>query len=112
MANTLLDRNGVPPSLWLLALMYVCMVLNFTANASLGYAIPMTVLSGITQDISAFLQFEFYERVYYMAQETSFPSESKEERGRFVGIAENVGHAMTYKILTDNTNKVIFHSAI
>jgi hypothetical protein len=30
-----------------------------------------------------------------------FPSISHEERGHFVGISTNVGHAMTYKILCD-----------
>src|SRR5574339_96692 len=40
-ANTLLDCTGAPPSLWFLALTYVCMILNHTANASIGHAIPM-----------------------------------------------------------------------
>jgi hypothetical protein len=30
-----------------------------------------------------------------------------EKRGHLVGISESVGHAMTFKILTDNTLKVI-----
>jgi len=29
-----------------------------------------------------------------------------------VGIAEHVGHAMTYKILTVDTQKVIYHSNV
>jgi hypothetical protein len=36
MANTIVDRTGSPPQTWLLALMYVCFVLNFTASASLN----------------------------------------------------------------------------
>jgi hypothetical protein len=32
--------------------------------------------------------------------------------GRFVGIAENVGHFTTFKILTDDTKKIIFRSNI
>ena len=35
-ANILLDRTGAPPSLWFLALSYVCMILNHTANALIG----------------------------------------------------------------------------
>ena len=58
LANTLLDRTGAPPSLWFLALTYACMVLNLTANASIGYSIPMQVLTGVTQDFSPILQFE------------------------------------------------------
>ncbi len=30
--------------------------------------------------------------------------------GHMVGIAENVRHAMTYKVLTVNTQKIIYHS--
>ena len=110
--NTMMDRTGTPPSLWLLALMHVCFILNFTANSSIGDAIPMTVLTGTTHDISPLLQFDWYEPVYYMANESGFPSESKEKRGRFVGIAEHVGHALTYKILADDTNKVIYRSVV
>ena len=58
-----MDRTGCPPSLWLLALMHVGFVLNFTAHAWIGDAIPMTVLTGVTQDISPILQFDFYENV-------------------------------------------------
>ena len=55
LANTVLDRTGAPPSLWFLALTYVCLVLNHTANASIGNAIPMQILPGSTPDISAIL---------------------------------------------------------
>ena len=36
-----------------------------------------------------------------------FPSDTREQRGYFVGITEHVGQAVTFKILTDNTLKVI-----
>ena len=51
MANTLLDRAGAPPSLWFLALSYVCMILIHTANASIGHAISMQVLTGSPQTL-------------------------------------------------------------
>ena len=38
--------------------------------------------------------------------------ESTEKLGRFVGIAEHVGHALTFKILTDDTLKIIHRSNI
>jgi len=53
MANTLLDRIGAPPSLWFLTLSCVCMMLNHTANSSIGHAIPIQVLTGVTPDISS-----------------------------------------------------------
>ena len=51
-------------------------------------------------------------KVYYHVDEASFPLESREKWGHWVGIAENVGHAMTYKILTDDTKKVICRSEV
>ena len=112
MANRLLDWSGTPPSLWLLALMYVCYITNLSANASLGYAVPLQVLDGVTPDISPILQFDFYEPVYYRAHESGFPSESVEKVGRFVGISEHIGHALTYKILTEDTKRVIHRSVV
>jgi hypothetical protein len=36
----------------------------------------------------------------------------KKKRGYFVGIAEHVGHAMTFTMLTDDTQKIIYRSNI
>jgi hypothetical protein len=58
------------------------------------------------------LYFLFYELVYYLVDETTFPSESKELRGRWVGVSKNVGHFMTYKILMDDTHWIIHRSNI
>ena len=38
--------------------------------------------------------------MYYKKYDGKFPKDSDESVGRFVGISENVGHSMTYKILT------------
>ena len=65
------------------------------------------------------LQFHFWEPVYYATADTlkydskpGFPSESAEAKGRFVGFAESVGDALTYKVLTDDTQKVIYRSYV
>jgi hypothetical protein len=52
------------------------------------------------------LYFSFYEPVYYLVDETTFPSK------QWVGVSENVGHFMTYKILTDDTRRIIHRSNI
>jgi hypothetical protein len=88
------------------------MILNYTANASIGNNIPMQVLTGTTPDISAFLQFDFYEPVYYKTEESHFPSMSTEKSGHFAGISEHVGHALTFMILTDDTQKIIHRSIV
>jgi hypothetical protein len=58
------------------------------------------------------LYFSFYKPVYYLVDETTFPSESKELHRQWFGVSKNVGHFMTYKILTDDTHQIIHHSNI
>jgi len=51
--------------------------------------------------------------VYYsINEEASFGLDSSEKRVQFVGIAEHVGHAMTFKILAEDTLKIIYHSCV
>ena len=111
MANWQIDCTGSPPSLWLLALQYVCYILNHTSCPSLDFNIPIAILTGSTPDISIIMQFSWYEKVYFKANESTFPSESTEEAGHFVGFAETVGNALTYKVLT-STGKVLSRSSI
>ena len=110
--NNIMNRTGAPPNCWLLCMMYVCILLNHLACAALGYEIPMTKMDGQTKDISALNCYHFYQPVYFSEPNASFPSEPKERLGRWVGIAETVGDALTFKVLTDDTQKVICTSVI
>jgi hypothetical protein len=74
--------------------MYVCFLLNNTWCEAVD-DIPIRMSTGSTNDISPLLCFHFWE------------PDSREKCGHFVGISESVGHAMTFKILTDDTLKVI-----
>ena len=94
-----------------MALQYVCFILNRTAHQKLKWRTPLELWSGSTPDISMVLLFIFYERVYYQRVETSFPSDSRENIGRFAGFSEYVGHQMTFKVVTPD-NKIIHRSMI
>jgi hypothetical protein len=72
----------------------------------------MTHSTGSTHDISPLLRFHWWEEVYYKFDDNPFPSESREAKGHFIGISEHVGHAMAFKILTTDTNKVIHCSGV
>jgi hypothetical protein len=72
----------------------------------------LTKLLGSTVDISPLLCFHFWECVYYQQSETSFPSDSKEGLGHIVGISEQCGHALMYKVLTADTRHVIYRSLV
>jgi hypothetical protein len=91
--------------------MYVYFVLN-NAFSKVIQSTPLRQAYGTDNDISPMLYFLFYKLVYYLVDETTFPSKSKELRGRWVGVSENVGHFMTYKILTDDTRRIIHRSNI
>ena len=75
--------------------------------SSLNWTTPLQMLLGSTPDISALLRFAWWEPVYYKLDDSDFPSASPERLGRFVGIAEHVGHTMTFHILTDDTHRVL-----
>jgi hypothetical protein len=113
MGNTILDRTGAPSYTWLLCLAYGCFILNFTVSSTLNGGVPIQRATGSsTNDISPLLRFQFWEPVYYKLDDSTFPSESREKLGRFICIAKNVGHFMTFKILTDDTKKIIFCSNV
>jgi hypothetical protein len=111
LCNTILDQTGAPAYCWLLCLMYVCFVLN-NAFSYVIQSTPLRQAYSTDNDISLLLYFSFYELVYYLVDEATFPSDSKELRGRWVGVSENVGHFMTYKILMDDTHRIIHRSNI
>ena len=72
----------------------------------------MNVATGSTCDVSPLLLFHFWQPVYFNSDDSSFPSKSTEETGRFVGISENASHDVTFSILTTATNKVVSRSNV
>ena len=68
----LLDRTNAPSKLWLQAATYLAHVHNITAKETLRWEIPLTVRYGETQDISAYLAYQFMEPVYYL-DDVNFP---------------------------------------
>jgi hypothetical protein len=109
--NCLLDRTGAPAHTWLLALQYVCYLLNHMYNTTLQ-SDPLTCLIGITVDISALFRFHFWQPVFYKVSEPSFPSKSKEALGHVVGISEHCGHALTCKVLSSESDVIIYCSLL
>ena len=82
------------------------------ANETLGWRIPIEVLTGLTPDISPLLHFYFYEPVLYKRHEYLYLSESNEREGFYVGPTQNVGHKLCFKILTKDTGQIIYWSSI
>jgi hypothetical protein len=109
----ILDRSGAPPDLWLLCMTYVCFLLNRLASKALNNMTPFQMLNGYPPDISSLLQYKFYEPVYFRDfTRNSFPDDTKERLGYWVGISEHVGDELCYKVLSDDTRKIIHTSEL
>ena len=111
LTRRILDRSGAPAYLWYCAMLYAGGLLNITAQQNLSWRMPTEAAFRETPDISGYLQFTFYQRVLYLDPSASFPR-NKELPGRFVGVAENTGDALTYYVLTDHTNQIIARSVV
>ena len=114
--NTVMNTSGCPAFCWLLCLQYICVVLNHLASPTLQGICPVQALEGTTPDISFLLHFSFYEPVYYRIDSSepdlNFPSSSNEKQGYWVGFADNQGDSLTWRILTEDTQKIIIHSGV
>ena len=76
------------------------MLLNYTALESLNWITPQQACFGVTPDISALLQFHFFQPVYFSDQD-AFP-DTDERLGHWIGVAENKGDTLTYWTLAEN----------
>ena len=114
--NTVMNTSGCPASCWLLCLQYICVVLNHLASPTLQGICPVQALEGTTPGISFLLHFSFYDPVYYRIDSSepdlNFPSSSNEKKGYWVGFADNQGDSLTWRILTEDTQKIIIRSGV
>ena len=51
-------------------------------------------------------------RLTFHKTSVSFPSNSAEAKGRFVGFGENVGDALTFLVLSDKTQRALYRSSV
>ena len=50
--------------------------------------------------------------MFYATYDQHFPSESEERAGYWVGFGEHCGDAMSHKLLDQDTQKIIYRSAV
>jgi hypothetical protein len=107
-------KTGCDLRAWYKLSQYICAVTNRMAKESLEWRTPYEIREGETPDISPYLLFEFWERVYYLdpsEQKGNFP-ETKESAGRWLGVAENHGDGMAFYILTEDTEEIIVRGTV
>ena len=114
--NTVMNTSGCLACCWLLCLQYICVVLHHLASPTLQGICLVQALQGTTSDISFMLHTSFYEPVYYRIEfskpDFHLPSSSNEKKGYWVGFADNPGDRLTWRILTEDTQKIIICSGI
>ena len=107
-----MDRVNAPDSLWFPCVKHLSEIHNLCSDPNLPNEItPFEARRGITPDISAYLQFSFYERVLYLDPEVSWPT-TKERSGRWIVVATNVGDHLTYYILDDQSKQILARSVV
>ena len=111
-----MNTSGCPACCWLLCLQYICVVVNHLASPTLQGICPVNALEGTTPDISFMLHFSFYETDYYRIDSSepdlNFPSSSNEKKVYWVSFADNQGESFTWRILTEENQKIIIHSGV
>jgi hypothetical protein len=95
-----IQKYDIPMRLWDFVLDYTVDVMNVTVNSSRysNERTPLEIVTGITPDISEYLDFHIYDWVYYKTNAGLGPR----ELGRWLGVSHRRGPLMTYWILTHN----------
>jgi hypothetical protein len=93
-------KKQVPKRLWDYGLKWVCQVMQRTSNTvfSLDGRTPIEEVTGETPDISEYLDFGFYEFVWF--KENAGLGEN--QLGRWLGVSHRIGNAMSYWVIKKN----------
>ena len=98
--KTRMRENQVPRRLWDYGLVYIAEVQSLLARGSDNRP-GIEKVMGQTVDISEWLDFDFYDRVWYWDHKKMDMNDDQARLGRWLGIARRVGGDMTYWILTE-----------
>ena len=102
----LMTITGCPLTYWCFALEYVCLLRTVLARRSLNWITPHESHWGDCPDISVF-RFIFWEPIWYSYHpRQSFPK-PKMLKGRFLDVAQNIGDAFCFLILTQNLMRIL-----
>ena len=102
-------RKTVPHRLWDYGLQWVCDIQNRTSNSARGLEgrCPLERVTGETVDISEYLDFGFYDWVWF--RENAGLVETK--LGKWLGVSHRVGTMMSFWVIT-STGKVLSRTTV
>ena len=93
----ILYKMNCPIRIWDYGLQWAAEIMNVTASraGNLNGRTPLELVTGETPDISEYLDFGFYERVWYKVN----AGVGETYLGRFLGVSSRVGSLMAYWVL-------------
>lgn len=105
-------RARSPKQLWDFCGEWVAAIRRLTAHdiPALQGRVPCEAMEGNTPDISEYVQFDWYQYVWYIDPAVPFPEDSR-KLGRWIGVAHDVGSPMTFWILPQSC-KVLARSTV
>ena len=68
-AQVVMNITGAPNYVWTFCMIWISDVYNIVAHESLNYRTPYEQRHGTTPDISAYILFHFWEKIYYYDKE-------------------------------------------
>jgi len=106
-----MQRSKTPLPLWDYCATYVAEIISLTSNDiyALHGRTPYEVVTGNTPDITEYVEFRWYEPIYYY-DEANFPN-PKLHLARWLGVAHRVGQALCYWMII-KSGKVIARTTI
>ncbi|MGH3055829.1 MAG: hypothetical protein ACRDL7_12725, partial [Gaiellaceae bacterium] len=95
----LMSRTRTPKRLWDFCTVYVCETRCLSAHPiySLHGRTPYECVAGNTPDISEYVEFNWYQPIWYF-DSSDFPDDRR-LLGRWLGVSHRIGQAMCYWIL-------------
>jgi len=103
-----LHKSNAPRRLWDYCSRYQADIRNLTAHPlfALDGRTPHELVTGNTPDISKFTDYEWYQNVWYLDQEASFPDD-KRKLTKWLGVAHRVGQALCYYLLPPSGKPIV-----
>jgi hypothetical protein len=103
-----MQRTREPKRLWDYCTVYQCELRNVIAHPhySLNGRTPYEIVTGRTPDISEYLDYGWYDTLWYYDQDADFPNEHR-KLGKWLGVAHRVGQALCYYILNKNAQVIV-----
>ena len=93
--------SQVPPRLWDYGLVYITELQSILARG-IDQRPGIERVTSNTVDISEWLDFDFFDRVWYWDQQIMDMMDKQARIGRWLGISHRVGSDLTYWILTES----------